>query len=307
MDRFREEYEKLHRALKTSYESEKRLVKKCKELTDTIAGNLTRVKAAIRLTQEDSTTIAVLKKEVDRAWRLVEQAKEKEDVARKIIVDLKSEVAHLHKIVEAGSGLSFAQDNTVQQLMSAKEELSKEIKNSQDANIELQRQNADLAEKGNRLDAELAKEKDKLKEMQQKLEDSLNQNKRTDRLKEGLEKEKEALQSDNEKVSEKLDKEQESGKRMMNEIARLKDNFTTLESQHKTLQEEKRKIQEACSQSEHQKDKLNSAKIKIEAEKIEYEKGLNLAKANIRDSEKEINKQTRTIVQIQKKKEDLET
>ena len=57
MSRFKEEYEKLHRALKTSYESEKRLVKKCKELTDTIAGNLTRVKAAIKLTNEDSTKI----------------------------------------------------------------------------------------------------------------------------------------------------------------------------------------------------------------------------------------------------------
>ena len=100
MSRFKEEYEKLHRALKTSYESEKRLVKKCKELTDTIAGNLTRVKAAIKLTNEDSTTIAVLKKEVDRAWRLVEQAKEKEEKARKIIQDLKGEIAHLHKIVE---------------------------------------------------------------------------------------------------------------------------------------------------------------------------------------------------------------
>jgi len=75
MERFREEYEKLHRALKTSYESEKRLVKKCKELTDTIGSNLTRVKAAIKLTTEDSTTIAMLKKETERAWQLVEQAK----------------------------------------------------------------------------------------------------------------------------------------------------------------------------------------------------------------------------------------
>jgi hypothetical protein len=32
MERFKAEYEKLHRALKTSYESEKRLVKRCKEL-----------------------------------------------------------------------------------------------------------------------------------------------------------------------------------------------------------------------------------------------------------------------------------
>jgi hypothetical protein len=50
MERYRAEYEKLHRALKTSYESEKRLVKRCKELQDTIVQNATKVKAAIKLT-----------------------------------------------------------------------------------------------------------------------------------------------------------------------------------------------------------------------------------------------------------------
>ena len=113
MERFRQEYEKLHRALKTSYESEKRLVKRCKELQDTIVQNATRVKAAIKLTQEDSSTIGVLKKEVEKAWKLVELAKEKEEKARKIISELKTEIAHLHKIVEQGSGLAFSQDNTV--------------------------------------------------------------------------------------------------------------------------------------------------------------------------------------------------
>ena len=50
MDRYRNEYDKLHRALKTSYESEKRLVKRCKELQETIVQNATKVKAAIKLT-----------------------------------------------------------------------------------------------------------------------------------------------------------------------------------------------------------------------------------------------------------------
>jgi hypothetical protein len=47
-----------------------------------ISGNATRVKAAIKLTQEDSNTIGMLKKEVDKAWKLVETAKEKEEKAR---------------------------------------------------------------------------------------------------------------------------------------------------------------------------------------------------------------------------------
>merc|ERR1719487_1152465 len=98
MDRFRSEYERLHRALRTSHENEKRLFKRCKDMNESIQQNATRVKAAIKLTQEDASTISILKKEVDKAWKLVEKAKDKEENARKIIQDLKQEIAHLHKI-----------------------------------------------------------------------------------------------------------------------------------------------------------------------------------------------------------------
>jgi hypothetical protein len=91
MEKFRKEYEKLHRALKTVYESVKRLVKRC---------NAARVKGAIKLTQEDSNTIAVLRREIEKCWKLVEAAKQKEEKARKIIQGLKDEIAKLHKIVE---------------------------------------------------------------------------------------------------------------------------------------------------------------------------------------------------------------
>jgi len=52
------------------------------------------------LTKEDSQTISQLKKEIEKTWKLVENAKEKEDRSRRIIQDLRGEVSHLHKIVE---------------------------------------------------------------------------------------------------------------------------------------------------------------------------------------------------------------
>jgi hypothetical protein len=51
------------------------------------------VKAAIKLTQEDATAISLLKKEVDKAWKLVEKAKDKEELARKLIEDSRAEIA----------------------------------------------------------------------------------------------------------------------------------------------------------------------------------------------------------------------
>lgn len=62
LERFRAEYEKLHKALKKSYEGEKRLTQKCRELNAEIVANAAKVSTALKLSQEDQGTIASLKK-----------------------------------------------------------------------------------------------------------------------------------------------------------------------------------------------------------------------------------------------------
>lgn len=66
LEKFRSEYEKLHRALKKSHESEKRLMHKCRELNAEIVANSAKVSTALKLSQEDQTTIAQLKKVSER-------------------------------------------------------------------------------------------------------------------------------------------------------------------------------------------------------------------------------------------------
>ncbi len=75
----------------------------------------------------------MLKKEVDRAWRLVESAKDKEERARKIIQDLRGEIAHLTKIVDNGSTLSVNADNNVQKMIDEKDTLKRELAARSDA------------------------------------------------------------------------------------------------------------------------------------------------------------------------------
>ena len=58
LERFRLEYETLHRALKKSHESEKRLMKKCRELTSEIGLTTTKASHAAKLSHEDQNTIA---------------------------------------------------------------------------------------------------------------------------------------------------------------------------------------------------------------------------------------------------------
>ena len=47
--------------------------------------NAARIKSAIILTKQDGQTISSLKKEVEKAWKLIDVAKDKEEKARGII------------------------------------------------------------------------------------------------------------------------------------------------------------------------------------------------------------------------------
>lgn len=229
MERFRTEYEKLHRALKTSYESEKRLVKRCKELNETIMGNATRVKAALKLTQEDSSTITVLKREVDRAWRLVEQAKEKEEKARKIIQDLKGEIAHLHKIVEQGSGLTFSQDNNVQQMLQQKQALQQQLKQKDDAVADLESAKSGIQEHSNRIEAELLGLKEQLKKSKITNEE---QSTEITRMTRNIENSKEEKAAAEKKKGELASAHNE----LQNELVTIKKEKGSTEEQNKSLE-----------------------------------------------------------------------
>ena len=62
LEKFKVEYEKLHAVMKKSYDNEKRLMAKCRELNAEIVVNSAKVATALKLSQDDQTTIASLKK-----------------------------------------------------------------------------------------------------------------------------------------------------------------------------------------------------------------------------------------------------
>ena len=200
LEKFRTQYEKLHRALKTSYESEKRLVKRCRELHDIMINNAARIKTAIILTKQDSQTINALKKEVERAWKLIDVAKEKEESARNIIQTLRAEIANLNQIVEQGSGLSIGQDNTVHNLMREKEDLKKErdekLKQIQELqNIELEIRQ-ELAQK----ESQLTKRDEENLKMSKSIQQLEDEKKRDDRKIKSLSEELKTFQADKESL-----------------------------------------------------------------------------------------------------------
>lgn len=136
LEKFRLEYEKLHRALKKSHEQEKRLVKKCRELNSEILNNQAKIKTALRLSQEDQKTISHLQKEMEKTWKLVNASQEKETKAKETIQALKDEMSNLSKLVERGAGLSINQENMAKELRQAKEELERQLE-EQSAQLEM--------------------------------------------------------------------------------------------------------------------------------------------------------------------------
>jgi chromosome segregation ATPase len=124
---------------------------------------------------------------------LVEQAKEKEEKARKIIQDLRNEIAHLNKIVEQGSGLSIGQDNTVHNLMRQKDELNKEVAQKTETINDLETQKTSLMERIHKLENDLIREKDDIEKYRHEIEKLKDDKSREERKNKYAEEEKKNL------------------------------------------------------------------------------------------------------------------
>merc|ERR1719310_2337478 len=92
LERFRLEYETLYRALKKSHESEKRLVKKCKELTSDIGATQKKTSEAVKLSQNDQADISNLKNDILRISTSVESSLIKEKETKEELGALKEEI-----------------------------------------------------------------------------------------------------------------------------------------------------------------------------------------------------------------------
>ena len=108
--KLRTEYDKIHKLFIQSRKNEKSLMKKCRELTQELGSNASKVLAALKLSQNDRGTIASLKKEVKTAWKMVESANEKDSRSKEAIANLKSEVDSL-KLTLQEAGLQVNESN----------------------------------------------------------------------------------------------------------------------------------------------------------------------------------------------------
>eukprot|EP00771_Trimastix_marina_P000526 gnl/Trimastix_PCT/1546.p1 GENE.gnl/Trimastix_PCT/1546~~gnl/Trimastix_PCT/1546.p1 ORF type:complete len:871 (+),score=438.45 gnl/Trimastix_PCT/1546:34-2646(+) len=162
---FRVEYEKLHRALKKSHESEKRLIRRCKELNAEIVSNAAKVRTALKLSHEDANTISSLKKEIDKAFKMVNASREKERLAKETIEQLKAEITNLGKLVQQGAGISVGQESTLNELLREKEELLRMREELQSHNEQLKTRISELHERIQYSESEKAQQEQEIRDL----------------------------------------------------------------------------------------------------------------------------------------------
>ncbi|XP_068709686.1 cilia- and flagella-associated protein 58-like [Montipora foliosa] len=226
LEKFRVEYEKLHRALKKSHESEKRLMQKCRELNAEIVANASKVQTALKLSQEDQTTIASLKKEIEKAWKMVDAAHDKEQRARETIQSLKLEIANLSKLVEQGAGLTMGQDHSVNELLKIKDELTKDRDEKFSEITKMREELSSATTKQQKAEQDREEAEMKIAELKEDIQMRSNEAQREARKKEKIEKELKQTKNDLEARNAEL-------RTKTGNLQRAQEDITKLEQQLK--------------------------------------------------------------------------
>ncbi|XP_057188652.1 cilia- and flagella-associated protein 58 isoform X2 [Triplophysa rosa] len=249
LEKFRVEYEKVAKALQKSHENEKRLMSKCKELNAEIVSSNVKLSTAMKMVDEDQATITTLKMEIDKAWKMVEAAHEKEVQAKKTIQKLKEEITNLNKLVEKGAGVSVDQEHSTVDLLKIKEELTKQRDKLLSEVVTLRENLTEATSAQQEIESEKNKAMETIAQLRQDIQVHQNEVHRETRRKEKLEKEVKQLQSD-------LESKQSEIKSLTQQSQSLQDDQQKFEQQ---LQEQKiinEKVSKELEQLQQRNTKL---------------------------------------------------
>ncbi|XP_051983380.1 cilia- and flagella-associated protein 58 [Xyrauchen texanus] len=249
LEKFRVEYEKIAKALRKSHENEKRLMAKCRDLNAEIVSNSVKLSTAMKLVDEDQSTITTLKKEIEKAWKMVEAAHEKEMQAKETIKNLNEDISNLNNLVGKGAGVSEHQEHSMGDLLKIKDDLTKQRDKLLSEVVTLRENFTKATIAQQEIEAEKNKAMDMISQLQQDTQVRQNEVHRETRRKEKLEKEVKQLQTD-------MESKQSEIKSLIQQSQHLKEDQQKLEQQlqeHRIMNE---KANKEIEQLQHRNTKL---------------------------------------------------
>eukprot|EP00291_Cryptomonas_curvata_P003512 CAMPEP_0172182760 /NCGR_PEP_ID=MMETSP1050-20130122/18581_1 /TAXON_ID=233186 /ORGANISM="Cryptomonas curvata, Strain CCAP979/52" /LENGTH=858 /DNA_ID=CAMNT_0012856247 /DNA_START=81 /DNA_END=2653 /DNA_ORIENTATION=+ len=306
LERFRVEYEKLHRALKKSHESEKRLIKKCRELNQEIVANAAKVQTALKLSQEDQNTIASLKKEIEKAWKMVDASHEKEQRAKETIQQLKLEITNLSRLVEQGAGLTLGQENTVNELSKHKEELTAERDNLTQQLVTARNEIVELQERCRVLGSEKQGHEADADALRTQIGKSKAELEREQRKRERLEREIREIKGQLEKRTEESRSKQEAIAKAHEDLARLEARLRESEAQVQKAHKENDALTQRTQKLQQELEECISTNTQLLAENSQRDAELKVKEDEISRARAAANKEAKLKEQMVKKVKDVE-
>ena len=271
MERFRREFEKLHKALKESHEREKEHLKRCRRLNDSLVQEAVGVDSAIKITQEDENKIKSYQAEVEHAQKHIRLLKEKEEKNEATIKELNAAMNLLADKLKSSNNLATGKSNEINELTSKKEDLENKIR-------ELEEEEDGLKNETEGLKSSIESETEKLKKMKEDIvivRNSIESNN----------KDNTRAESEKNKQSEKIEELKIKMKTTIEDKQRAEDN-------RKQLKAKLTKMDRDIQEKKHQKSNLDSAIQQLHKDEHEYRRKENDAVSIARKLQSQENEKT---------------
>ncbi|XP_059706765.1 cilia- and flagella-associated protein 58 [Haemorhous mexicanus] len=252
LEKFRVEYEKLLAIMKKSRENEKHLMEKCRKLSAELVEKSSKVAVLTKLTHDDGETISSLKSELERAWKMVDKAHEREQKTKETIDSLKNEISRLNNLMKERAG----QDYNVGDLLRLQEEVTEERDQLLSEVVELRQSLAEITEQQQETEKAKNEAEQSVLQLQQDIQLRQSEELRELRKKEKVEAELKDLlaemdkkQAEVQKLQQQIENDKEEQLKIENN---LKEQKTLNEKAGKELEQLKMKYQKLSQDNEQQ-------------------------------------------------------
>merc|ERR1712123_497850 len=129
LDKFRDQFEKLHGAWSEAKESNVRLQNQNRQVNAELLANSSKVAQTLKQTQDDQVAIMQLKSELSKAWMMFDTANEKEQRLKEKCQQYKVENANLTRLCEKSNNTGGGNTESLGKLSRQKQALQRERDN----------------------------------------------------------------------------------------------------------------------------------------------------------------------------------
>ncbi|XP_037997448.1 cilia- and flagella-associated protein 58 isoform X2 [Motacilla alba alba] len=257
LEKFRVEYEKLFAIMKKSRENERHLMEKCRKLSAELVEKSSKIAVLTKLTHDDEETISSLKSELEKAWKMVDKAYEREQKTKETIDSLKVEISRLNNLMKERAG----QEDNVEDLLRLQEEVTEERDQLLSEVVKLRQNLTEITEQQQETEKAKNEAEQSVLQLQQDIQLRQSEELREARKKEKMETELKNLLAEMDKKQAEVQKLQQQIENAKEEQLKIENNLkeqkTLNEKAGKELEQLKMKYQKLTQENEQQSAMLD--------------------------------------------------